>query len=142
MATKDWQTTSVRLTEEENNALKLLCERESNVRKKKITRNKLIKELILEEIDPLMKTSNIPKGRGIPKIGEHRFNYDFEKDDFLWQLDLGTEGLHVLCEDVSFKFLDSLKNKIEYILKERDEVIKKTKGKTIIPKKIMKFKVK
>ena len=136
MATKDWQTTSVRLTKDETNALKFLYERES------ISKNKFVKKMILEAIDPILHPGVLPEGQGIPKVGEHHFRYDSEKDTFTWQIDLGTQGIHILCEDISFRFLDSLKKRIDESLREREKIVDKIKEKPIIPKKIMKFKVK
>src|SRR3989338_4170002 len=137
MVAKDWKTTSVRLTEDETNALMFLCEREG-----KIKRNELIRKLILKVINPILHPGIVSENQGIPKVGEHLFKYDPQKDMFTWQLDLGTQGVHVLCEDVSFKFLESLKKQSTKAIDEREIIIDKTKGKPIIPKKIMKFRVK
>ena len=137
MVAKDWKTTSVRLSEDETNALMLLCQREGNIK-----RNELIRKLILEVIDPILHPGVVSENQGIPKVGEHLFKYDLQKDTFIWQLDLGTQGVHVLCEDVSFKFLESLKNQSTKAIEERENILNKTKGKPIIPKKIIKFEVK
>jgi hypothetical protein len=137
MVAKDWKTTSVRLSEDETNALMLLCQREGNIK-----RNELIRKLILEIIDPILHPGTVSENQGIPKAGDHLFKYDPQKDNFTWQLDLGTQGVHVICEDVSFKFLESLKKQSTKAIEEREAIISKTKGKPIIPKKIMRFKVK
>jgi len=137
MVAKDWKTTSVRLSEDETNALMILCQREGN-----INRNELLRKLILEVIDPILHPGVVSENQGIPKVGEHLFKYDPQKDTFTWQLDLGTQGVHVLCEDVSFKFLESLRKQSTKAIDERGIIISKTKGKPIIPKKIMKLKVK
>src|SRR3989344_7821461 len=137
MAAKDWKTTSVRLSEDETNALMLLCQREGNIK-----RNELIRKLILEVIDPILHPGVVSENQGIPKLGEHLFKYDPQKDMFTWQLDLGTQGVHVLCEDVSFKFLESLKKQSTKSIDGRAVIINKTKGKPIIPKKIMRLRVK
>jgi hypothetical protein len=132
---KVWKTVSVRLSEDELNALVLHCERTS---KKK---NEVLKELIFDEIAPLLKPGAISQSQGIPLIGEHYFHYDAEKDCFSWKIDMGTEGTHILCEEMSAHFADSLNKELSNAIKERERIIGKADGKPVIPKKILKYKV-
>ncbi len=87
MATQEWKTVSVRLNAEEQNALRLLCE------KRKVTKHRLLKELIIHELEPLLKPGALPEGEGIPLTGEHIFKYNNEEDNYTWQIDMGQFGV-------------------------------------------------
>jgi len=131
-----WKTVSVRLSEDEENALKLLCE--------KMGRNKhaIIKELLLKELEPILKPGHISEGEGLPVIGEHAFKYNAEEDSFTWQLDLGVQGIHSLAEHIPAVFLENLSSALEKARHTRQEIMRKTpKRKTRIPKSLLKYKV-
>ena len=131
--TKTWKTTSVRLNEEESNALRIYCEREG------LTKNKLIRELVLKEIESILVTDALPEGHGIPILGEHIFKYNADKDNFTWQLDRGTQGVNVLCEDVTIKFLQHLNEQLTKSIECQKKIVG---DKPVTPNKMMKYKVK
>jgi len=135
MAEHLWKTLSVRLTEEEENALKLLCEKRGQ------NKHALMKEILLQELEPLLKPGHLIEGEGIPLIGEHIFKYAPEKDNFTWQIDLGAQGTRALAENVPFSFIDNLNNALEKAVQEHEKTVI-PKKKTRIPKSILKYEVK
>jgi len=137
MASKEWKTVSVRLNEAELNALMLLC------RNRDQKKHAIVKEVLLKELDPIMKPGALPEGKGIPLIGQHLFKYNPEKDTYTWQLDLGVQGIHILGENISSHFLINLHRAVESGLQEHEIIEEKIpKNKTRVPKDMLKFEVK
>ena len=134
MATQQWKTVSIRVSEHEENALKLLC------KKRGISKHAIIKEIFTREIEPITKPGRIPEGEGIPLIGDHVFKYNTEKDNFTWQIDLGVHGIQALAENVPFSFVENLDNALQKAIEGRKKV-NIPKKKTIVPKSILKYKV-
>jgi hypothetical protein len=136
MATQTWKTVSVRLSEDVENALKFLCEKRGQ------KKHALLKELLLTELDPILKPGHLQESEGIPLIGEHIFKYNAERDSFTWQVDLGVHGIHALAENVPFSFIDNLHGMMGKAIEQRNKVVNKIpKRKTIVPKSILKYKV-
>jgi len=137
MAQHRWKTVSVRLSEEEENALKLLCE------KRETNKHAVIRGLLLKELSPILEPGRVPEGEGLPLIGEHTFKYNAEEDSFAWQLDLGVHGIHALAEHVPNAFLENLARALEKAIKQRQDIAQKTPRKKVrMPKSILKYKVK
>lgn len=129
---KEWHTVSVRLNHEEKQALDIICER------KGIKKNHLLRELVEQEIEPLLKPGTVPVGEGLPRIGEHQFKYNAEKDTFTWQLDQGIHGTAILAENVEPNFLEKLQDAIARALSEEEATNKQLTGnKARIPKKLL-----
>lgn len=136
MATKTWKTVSVRLSEEEENALSILCE------KREQKKHALVKELLFNELKPILEPGHIQEGEGLPMIGSHTFEYNPEKDNFTWQLDLGIHETHILADDIPFLFIENLHASIGLALEQRNKIMEKTsKKKTVVPKSLLKYKV-
>ena len=130
MATQTWKTVSVRLSEVEENALKMLC------KKRGLKKHPLLKELLLNELEPILKPGHLQEGQGIPLIGEHIFKYDPEKDNFTWQIDLGIHGMHALAENVPSSFIVNLQKMLGDAIKQREKVTNKTqKGQAVCSSK-------
>ncbi|MFW6047039.1 MAG: hypothetical protein ACOCP4_04580 [Candidatus Woesearchaeota archaeon] len=136
MAENDWTTTSVKLERDLKMKLIEFCERE------KITPNKLIKSLIKDKLEFMLKPSIIRKDQGIPVVGKHEFEYDALRDTFSWSLDLGHNNKHMLSNNVSEQFLKSLSKEIEQALNQKEQELTKLKNKSPIPSDILKFEVK
>ncbi len=131
---KEWHTVSVRLNHEEKQAFDLVCDR------KGYRKNHLLRMLVEQEIEPVLKPGTNPLGEGLPMIGEHRFKYNAEKDTFTWQLDMGEDKIDILAEDVKPSFLKRLKESIEKAIEEEEKTNSQLKGKkTRIPKGLKKY---
>ncbi len=135
MATQQWKTVSIRVSEHEENALKLLCEKRGK------SKHAIIKEIFGKEIEPITRPGRIPEGEGIPLIGEHIFKYNVEKDNFTWQIDLGVHGIQALAENVPSSFVENLNLALQKAIDERGKV-NVPKKKTLVPKSVLKYKVK
>ena len=133
MATHNWQTTSVRLTEEEKRALLMICE------KRGLKQNKLIRELIAKEIEPLLKPGTVMEGEGIPLLGEHRFKYNPDEDNYTWKIDFGTDSVELLADNMTPYFVDSLYKSITKAKEIREKNV--SEKKPIIPKKLYKYNI-
>ena len=134
---KKWKTASVRLNEEEENALKMLCS------KRNVKKHAILKSVLLRELDSFLKPGLIQEGAGIPTLGTHIFKYAPESDSFIWQLDLGNQGVHVLAENISHSFVMSLYDSLGKAIEQRDRIVKKGHGKKVVmPSSIMKYEVK
>lgn len=137
MATQQWKTVSARLTEDEENALKILCEKREN------SKHAILRALLLKELEPLLKPGHLSEGEGIPLIGEHFFKYSSESDSYIWQIDMGVHGVHVLAENIPFSFLNKLESTLGRVIETREKIENKiSKQKTRVPKQIMKYEVK
>ena len=136
MATHQWKTISVRITEEEENALKILCA------KSKRKKHALLKSLLLKELEPILKPGLLSIGEGLPLVGRHLFKYSSEKDNFTWQLNLGIHEVHALAENVPFSFVNALHKALTEAIKERQKIESRTSKKGVrIPKSILKYEV-
>ena len=138
MAGSEWYTFSVRLNEELRNAVNLYCKRE------KITPNKFIRTLLERELSFILKPDVLAENQGVPQIGENNFKYMPETDNFVWQLDLGTQGVTVLSENVLPTYLQRLDNAIKTALSKREKFqskMKNSKVVAVVPSKIMRYGV-
>lgn len=136
MATKEWITLSVKVTQEQKNVIEKICQHEG------LTVNKFLSGVIAREIEPIFNPTVLPENKGMPLIGENRFKYLPEKDNFVWQLDLGVNGLAVLGEDFSLFYLEDLKRAINNGIEQRQNFHKKAKKGVVIPSKMIKYGVK
>ena len=133
---QEWKTVSVRLNETSRNALNTLCKREGT------KPNKKLKELVEREVEPLLNPSVLPYERGFPLIGYNVFVYNAEKDNFVWQLDLGPNGVVIMAENITPTFLNNLSDSIKKGIKykeEADNKIKKSEAR--VPTGLLKYKV-
>lgn len=135
MATQEWLTLSVKVTQEQKNVIERICQHEG------FTINKFLSNVIAREIEPILNPTVLPENKGIPMVGQNKFKYVPEKDNFVWQLDLGVNGLAVLSEELSFFYLENLGHAIDQGVKQRRDFHKKVKNGVVIPTKIMKYKV-
>jgi hypothetical protein len=135
MATQEWKTVSVKLNAELRNALDLVCKRQD------ITVNKLLTELVIREVEPILNPRVLPENKGVPQIGENKLKYLPETDSFVWQLDIGINGNAILSESVSPNYIENLRKAIdEGMIQRTDFLIKHSKG-AVIPPKLLKYKV-
>jgi hypothetical protein len=135
---QQWHTISVKLNETQRNALKALCRQENN---KKV--NQKLRELIEHEIAPLLDPAVLPQNQGYPLAGENRFVYDQEKDNFIWQLDMGEGRVIIMAQDVTFAFLKNMKRAVDAGVQAKETADKKiSRKKTRVPKGVLKYKVK
>lgn len=132
----EWKTVSVKVNEEFRRAMDLICKRRD------ITANRLLTELITREVEPILDPNALPQGQGIPQVGENRFKYFPESDSFVWQLDLGANGIMVLSEGILPAYLENLRKAVDAGLNQREEFHKKNKVGTAIPAKLFKYGVK
>lgn len=136
MATKEWITLSVKVTQEQKNVIEKICQHEG------LTVNKFLSRVIAREIEPILNPTVLPENKGMPFIGENRFKYIPEKDNFVWQLDLGVNGSAVLGEEFSLFYLENLKRAIDNGIDQRQDFHKKAKNGVVIPSKMIKYGVK
>lgn len=131
----EWKTLSVRVNEEKWNAIQTLC------RRRNITKNELLAELVGKEVRPILSPDVLPEGEGLPQTGIQSIKYVPETDSFVWQVDLGPHGITTLSEDLTPTFVENLRDNVEEALAQRAKLnakLKKTK-KIIVPKKILKY---
>ena len=121
MTTQEWKTVSVKLNEELRNAMELVCKREN------ITVNKFLTEIIAREVEPILNPKALPENKGMPQVGENRIKYSQEADSFIWQIDLGVNGVVILSENLSPIYLENLKKAMEEGLTQRSNFLKKNK---------------
>lgn len=136
MATQEWLTLSVKVTKEDKNIIDKICEHEG------IAVNSFLNRIIVRELEPIKKPTSFSENKGLPVIGENKLKYIPEKDNFVWQLDLGVNGLAVLGEDFSLFYLENLKRAIDNGIKQRQDFYKKAKKGVVIPSKMIKYGVK
>lgn len=136
MTTQEWKTVSVKLNEELRNAMELVCKREN------ITVNKFLTEIIAREVEPILNPKALPENKGIPQVGENRIKYSPETDSFIWQIDLGVNGVSILSENLSPSYLENLKKAMEEGLTQRSNFLKKNKKGAVVPSKLLKYGVK
>lgn len=143
MATKEWITLSVKVTKDEKNIIDMICKQEGKQKNKdKIAINDLLHHLIIREIEPILNPSVLAENKGMPLIGENKFKYLPEKDNFVWQLDLGVNGSTVLGEEFSLVYLENLKQAINNAIQQKQDFHKKAKNGVVIPSKLIKYGVK
>ena len=136
MAIQQWKTVSVKVNDESRNAIELICKREGD-----IAINKFLADLVAREIEPVINPKVLAENKGMPQVGGNKLNYLPEKDNFLWQIDLGVNGMTLLSEDVSPTYLEDLKKAIDEALAKRAIFQKENKG-AVIPQKLLKYGVK
>ncbi len=136
MATKEWFTLSVKVTREQKNAIERNCQHEN------LTVNKFLSRVVAREIEPILNPTVLAENKGIPLVGDNKFRYIPEKDNFIWQLDLGVNGSAVLGEDFSLFYLENLKRAIDNGIEQRQGFHKKVKKGVVIPSKMIKYGVK
>ena len=136
MATKEWFTLSVKVTREQKNVIEKICQH----RELKI--NSFLQNMITQEIEAVINPTRLPENKEIPLIGENRFKYIPEKDNFVWQLDLGVNGSAVLGEEFSLFYLENLKQAIHNGITQRQNFHKKAKNGVVIPPQMIKYGVK
>jgi hypothetical protein len=119
----DDRVVSAKLSREEFNNFKSLCERKGQ------SFNILIKKLINREITAPFKEH---------KSGENILKYDARGDHFSWIIKLD-EGRDVeILENLSFEFVNDLKEKINLVEKEREAYLGKTKKESVrVPGKLV-----
>lgn len=136
MAIQEWKTISVKVNDDTRNAIELICKRE------RITVNKFLANIISREVEHVINPKVLPENNGIPQIGENKLKYIKESDNFIWQLDLGVNGLALLSDNVTFNYLENLQKAIEEGLAQRLGFQKKNKKRAVIPSKLLKYEVK
>ena len=133
MATQEWINLSVKVTKEQKNIINTICKHED------IAVNKFLSRMIINEIEPILNPSVLPANKGMPLIGENRLSYIPEKDNFVWQLDLGVNGSAVLGEEFSLFYLENLRRAIDNGIKQRHDFHKNAKKGVVIPSKMIKY---
>ncbi len=133
MAIQEWKTVSVKVNDDTRNAIELICKREN------IAINKFLASIIEREIEPVLNPKILPENKGMPQIGENKLKYLPESDNFLWQLDLGVNGVALLSEDVPLSYLENLKKAIDEGLSKRLNFQKESKKRAVIPLKLLKY---
>ena len=136
MATKEWITLSVKVTQEQKNVIERICQHEG------LTVNKFLNGVIAREIEPILNPTVLAENKGMPLVGENKLKYVHEKDNFVWQLDFGVNGSVVLGEEFSLFYLENLKRAIDNGIKQRQDFHKTVKKGVVIPSKIIKYGVK
>ena len=136
MATKEWITLSVKVTQEQKNVIERICQHDG------LTVNKFLSGVIAREIEPILNPTVLAENKGMPLVGENKLKYIPEKDNFVWQLDLGINGLVVLGEEFSLFYLENLKRAIDKGVEQRQDFHKKVKKGVVIPSKMIKYGVK
>ena len=135
MATQEWINLSVKVTKEQKNIINTICKHED------IAVNKFLSRMIINEIEPILNPTVLAENKGIPFVGENKLKYIPEKDNFVWQLDLGINGSVVLGEEFSLFYLENLMQAIDNGIKQRQDFHKKTKKGVVIPSKMIKYGV-
>ena len=119
----DDRVVSAKLSREEFNNFKSLCERKGQ------SFNILLKELINREITAPFKEH---------RSGENVLRYNLKSDDFSWIIRLDKGDDIEILENLPFEFVDDLKEKINLAEKEREEYIGKTKKESVsVPGKLV-----
>ena len=136
MATQEWINLSVKVTKEQKNIIDRSCKHEG------VAVNKFLSRMIAKELESILNPTALPENKGIPIIGENKFTYVPEKDNFIWQLDLGIHGSAVLSEEITHYYLKSLSKSIQNGLKQKDAFHKGMKNGAVVPSQIVKYGVK
>lgn len=76
--------------------------------------------------DTVLKEIN--RGSVANVSGKNIFEYNGEKDNFVWKVKVDSGEEKILAENLSLGFLENLKKEIDVKLKERDELIGRKKG--------------
>jgi len=119
----DDRVVSAKLSREEFNNFKSLCERKGQ------SFNFLIKKLINREITAPFKEH---------RSGENILKYNTNADNFSWIIRLDKEEDVEILENLSFEFVNDLKEKINQAEKERDAYLGKTKKESVrVPGKLV-----
>ena len=119
----DFKTLGTRLSRHEADLIENYCKR------KGITASKLIKELLLKEID-----ISIPNNLA----GKNIIEYDKKRDSFSWSVLLdGNQKIEVISS-VSPEYLENLFNVLKEGAEQRNVIInKKKQGSVAVPTKII-----
>jgi len=92
---------------------------EDYCRKKGITPSSLIRELLLEEI-------KVPIPHHI--AGRNRIDYDKEKDNYSWTIELDTGETITILKNVSAQYVEDLGQQVNDALEARKNTIKQIKN--------------
>lgn len=123
----DDRVVSAKLSREEFNNFKSLCERKGR------SFNTLLKELINREITAPFKEH---------RSGENVLKYNKVGDDFSWIIRLDDGDDVEILENLSFEFVNDLKEKINQVEKERKEYLGKTKKESVrVPGKLVRKEI-
>jgi hypothetical protein len=102
---------------------------EDYCRKKGITPSSLIRELLLKEI-------KIPTPHHI--AGRNRIDYDKEKDNYSWTIELDEGETINILKNVSAKYIEDLGQQVNTALEARKNTIKQTeKGSVPVPARMV-----
>ncbi|MEK6959817.1 MAG: hypothetical protein AABX47_01470 [Nanoarchaeota archaeon] len=136
MTSQEWTTISVKVTKQQKQLIERICEKNGK------SVNKLLSGMIERELKPMSDPSCFPENQGIPLIGENRFSYLPEKDQFIWKIDLGVHGSSILSEEVTPAYLKSLSSAVAEGIKQREDFNDKLNRGAVVPKKLIKLGVK
>ncbi|GEM_PF-2529075 len=135
MATQEWMNLSVKVTKEQKNLIDRICKHDG------IKVNRFLSRMIAKELEPIINPTSLPENRGLPIIGQNIFNYNPEKDHFVWELDIGLQENAVLSEEITPFYLESLSKSIQSALKQRESFHKGIRKGAVVPSKIIKYGV-
>ena len=122
----EYRTVSTKLPSNELTLFRVHCE------KKGITPAKLLRELILREME--ITVPNVVAGKNVIK-------YNKKQDSFSWSIILDTGRIVEIIENISPDFIESLNDNITISLEERNTFIqKKEKDSVSIPTSIARGK--
>jgi hypothetical protein len=129
-----WKTVSIRISEEEQNALNLYCERE------KTNPNKLLKDFVLKEIGPILNKNQVTVKDEFPSMGENRLEYDPEGDNYLWMIKVGSKESFTISKKLNPFFVENLYTALKDGVDMRKKILNKIKkNKVYVPKAITKY---
>ena len=129
-----WKTVSIRISEEEQNALNLYCERE------KTNPNKLLKDFVLKEIGPILNKDQVTVKDEFPSMGENKFEYDPEGDTYLWMIKVGSKESFTISKKLNPFFIENLYKALQTGVEKRSKILEKIKrNKTYVPKAITRY---
>lgn len=135
MTSQEWTTLSVKVTKQQKQLIERLCEKNGK------SVNRFLSGMIDRELAPMIDPSRFPENQGLPLIGENRFSYLPEKDQFIWKIDLGVHGSSILSEEVTLIYLKSLSSAIAEGIKQREDFNDKLDRGAVVPKKLIKLGV-
>ena len=135
MATQEWMNLSVKVTKEQKNIIDRICKHDG------IKVNRFLSRMIAKELEPIINPTSLPENKGLPIIGQNIFNYNPEKDHFVWELDIGLQENAVLSEEITPFYLESLSKSIQIVLRQRESFHKSIRKGAVVPSKIIKYGV-
>ena len=122
----EYKSVSTKISRDEFTLLQEYCE------KKGVTISSLIRDLLLKEMK-ILAPHNV--------AGKNKIEYNKEKDNFSWSVELDDGQTVNVLKNVSSRYLENLRENIVKILDERSNFInKKKKNSVAIPSNMVRIK--